>query len=291
MAEAEKEKTERENILISVEKHFSLGEIDAACNLYSDIKHDPETREVVKKLFLKYRPAPAKCPLCGNDVQLACNFDDIYFGSSEKPFWRTPKCGVCETKKIRDTLLKNINNRMADRGIPRRFLSADMKDFPKIKDISGGCYFHGPCGTGKTHLLSAIMKDRILNAEIEMHGLSYYVPELSDHPYFISIPDLLLSIRGSFSDDETTEERIIERYSSIKTLMLDDIGTEKPTEWVLQTLYLIIDHRYRSMRETFITSNLTLDQLSERLNDRIASRIAEMCKIIRLSGEDRRIKK
>jgi integrase len=56
-------------------------------------------------------------------------------------------------------------------------------------------------------------------------------------------------------------------------LYLDDLGTEKPTDWALQTLYLIIDRRYPEMMQTIISSNLNLDELSSRLGDRIASRI------------------
>jgi len=147
--------------------------------------------------------------------------------------------------------------------------------------------------TGKTHLLAAIMRNKIISTEcriIEDETFTVYEnPQIEEYPYFISIPDLLLRIRASFKDDSTTEEEIIDRFSSVGILMLDDIGSEKPTEWVLQTLYLIIDHRYREMKETYITSNLSLDELSNRLSDRIASRIAGMCKIMKLKGKDKRI--
>jgi hypothetical protein len=95
-----------------------------------------------------------------------------------------------------------------------------------------------------------------------------------------------------------TETEIIEEitgdsgWSNYKEfpLILDDIGTEKPSEWAQQNIFLIIDRRYETLRQTIFTSNLSLDELSERLGDRITSRIAEMCKVIELKGKDRRIK-
>ena len=74
-------------------------------------------------------------------------------------------------------------------------------------------------------------------------------------------------------------------------LALDDIGSEKATDWALQMLYLLIDRRYSQMLKTIITSNLTLDQIADRLDDRISSRIAGMCKIVSIKGKDRRLAK
>jgi len=76
---------------------------------------------------------------------------------------------------------------------------------------------------------------------------------------------------------------------SVPVLLLDDIGAEKASEWVKQTLYLIIDNRYGNMKKTFITSNLTLNQISNQLDDRISSRIAGMSNTIRMQGKDRRL--
>jgi DNA replication protein DnaC len=83
---------------------------------------------------------------------------------------------------------------------------------------------------------------------------------------------------------------LIEKYAGKKCLILDDLGVEKTTEWSLQTLYTIIDRRYREEKQTLITSNLTLDEIAEKVGDRIASRIAGMCKVVEIKGRDRRLK-
>ena len=61
------------------------------------------------------------------------------------------------------------------------------------------------------------------------------------------------------------------------------------TCWVGETFYSIINTRYERMLPTFFSSNLSLPELAEKMGDRIASRIAEMCQIIKLSGKDLRI--
>ncbi|MDI6755324.1 MAG: ATP-binding protein [Thermodesulfobacteriota bacterium] len=166
----------------------------------------------------------------------------------------------------------------------------DPQIWENIKEIFEneelGLYIYGKVGTGKTHFLHIVKKE-----------IQKIFPTKSTQ--IISTPDLFLRIKSTFSEIKTEkEEDIIKELSgsympydrSIKILLLDDLGIEKPSEWAIQTLYSIIDKRYQKCLKTFFTSNLSLDELSEKLGDRIPSRIAEMCKIIELTGKDRRIK-
>jgi len=72
-------------------------------------------------------------------------------------------------------------------------------------------------------------------------------------------------------------------------LFIDDFGTEKGSEWVLETLYSIIDKKYEDVIPMIITSNLDLNALGVKMGDRIASRIAEMCDVVEMTGLDRRL--
>ena len=118
-------------------------------------------------------------------------------------------------------------------------------------------------GCGKTHLAVAMLR----NAEI--HRIS--------GAFFITVPEMLLKIRGAFSAGaEATEEEIVERFSGYEILILDDLGSEKTTEWSLTTLFLILDRRDRYCRRTIVTSNLSLREIEEILGARIASRLAGM---------------
>lgn len=178
----------------------------------------------------------------------------------------------------RDRPVEEFHEMLTQIGLPRRFLNATVK---RLEPLADSLYITGVRGTGKTHLAAAILRERVLDRR----------PHVSDIAW-ISVPDLLLKIRATFRDrSEQSESGIIEEYSDCKLLVLDDMGVEKTSEWSLQTLYTIIDRRYREERQTIITSNLSLDELAEKLDDRIASRLSELCRVVVLTGPDRRIQK
>ena len=76
-----------------------------------------------------------------------------------------------------------------------------------------------------------------------------------------------------------------------KILFLDDLGAEKLTDFVRQITYFILNEREQNELTTVITSNFSLKQLDEQIDQRISSRIAGMCEILKFTGDDRRIKK
>lgn len=164
-------------------------------------------------------------------------------------------------------------------GVPARFRSATVK---RLEPLTDSLYLTGPRGTGKTHMAAAIIREIVLD-KTPSHSLSGL--------QWTSAPDLLLEIRATFRDgSERSEKEIIEQYSNCKLLVLDDLGAEKTSGWSLQTLYTIIDRRYREERQTIITSNLSLDELAAQVDDRIASRLSELCRVVVLTGRDRRVK-
>lgn len=130
-----------------------------------------------------------------------------------------------------------------------------------LKEISksdNSVVLRGPTGCGKTHLAISIIK--------EQHGSSF----------FITVPDLLLKIRSSFNGGVESEEEIIKQFSNIETLILDDLGAEKTSEYSITTLYVILDRRIRECRQTIITTNLTQVEIEQTFGARIASRLSAM---------------
>jgi len=99
-----------------------------------------------------------------------------------------------------------------------------------------------------------------------------------------------LSLRNSFVENKSDEE-VIAKYTSKPLLILDDFGSEKITEFSRQSMYAIIDRIYRNCTQLIVTSNLSLGKISELLDDRISSRLAEMCEVVKLDGKDWRVNK
>ena len=71
-------------------------------------------------------------------------------------------------------------------------------------------------------------------------------------------------------------------------LIVDDIGAEKPSEWVRERLLSFINTRVSNELTTIYTSNLSLERLREKMGDRIVSRIIGSTKEIELVGRDQR---
>lgn len=163
--------------------------------------------------------------------------------------------------------------------IPKRYEKVKYEDVPEkiremfenIPNTKKGLYIHGNVGTGKTHIAYALM--------LKSNNIRFY-----------NITSLLRRIRADFSrqpyEKEHLEEDIIETNSLV---IIDDIGSEKMTDWVAETFYHIINQRYNSMKPMIFTSNFEIKDLAERVGDRTASRIVEMCDVVELVGKDRRI--
>ncbi|MCL4497327.1 MAG: ATP-binding protein [Deltaproteobacteria bacterium] len=187
-------------------------------------------------------------------------------------------------KRFKSGLEKNIQTVLQRTGVPKRFLSP-KNNTEKLK-LGQGYFFHGPVGTGKTDLAVSFLKNIILNVEPVLEYENYKLPE--NMAMFISVPVMLLNIRSAFKSETTDESEVIKKYTKPEVLVMDDLGTEKVTEWVMQTLYVIINSRYEEEKQTIFTSNYCLEDIRKNLNDKIASRITAMTEIIELKGIDRR---
>lgn len=196
-----------------------------------------------------------------------------------------------EAKEIKEKEIKEkIDNR-----IPPKFKDAKIENSLKVvqdycsqgRYIGKGLFLYGDVGTGKTYNVYALTKQLIMNNE---------------NVFVFNLPRLLNTIRASFSKQEAYNEDTdnysyafvkdmssIEKLIDLDILVIDDIGAEKPSDWVAETLYYLINSRYEEEKTTIFTSNLSLDKLADRIGNRIVSRIAEMCDIYEMKGEDKRI--
>ena len=221
---------------------------------------------------------------------------------------RVTRCD-CRLKARSQTLLEAAR-------IPKRYehceLSSFTTDFPgahaslALAHISAtkfaqeydpqdgtGLLLIGKIGTGKTHLGVGILKELILTRGVAC--------------LFYDYRELLKEIQNSYNASvQTTELDVLRPVFETEVLFLDELGAVKPTEWVWDTVSLILNTRYNHNRTTIITTNFD-DQppagiipstraaareetLGDRIGERMRSRLHEMCRIIKLDGLDFRQK-
>lgn len=163
-----------------------------------------------------------------------------------------------------------------------------------------GLLLVGTYGAGKTHLSVATVR-----ALIEVNPEAFGVRQNEDTVFFnpdregydrglycsfFSTIELLDALRPGNEAKQSKAEDLFHRARADHLVVLDDIGAEKPTEWVAERLYAIIDARYRMERATIFTSNLSEKQLQDQLGGRIVSRIFEMTDQVPVIGPDHRRK-
>ena len=163
-----------------------------------------------------------------------------------------------------------------------------------------GLMLVGDTGLGKTHLAVAIMKEL-------MSGKG--IPTL-----FCDYRELLKQIQSSYDPSvQTTELEILRPIFETEVLALDDLGATRASGWVWDTVSFILNTRYNDKRTTVITTNFPdlkerdrparnadsqssqvarysgeKDTLGDRIGERMRSRLHEMCRIVRMEGEDYR---
>ncbi len=120
--------------------------------------------------------------------------------------------------------------------------------------LQGWLLMEGAYGCGKTHLAAAIA-----NAAVHRG-----VPTL-----FITVPDLLDSLRFAYGNPETTFEARFEEIRNADLLVMDDFGTQNATGWAQEKLFQIINYRYINKLPTVITTNLILDEIESRIRSRL----------------------
>jgi DNA replication protein DnaC len=128
-----------------------------------------------------------------------------------------------------------------DRVVLRR-VRAFTRSVEENLDGGRGLWFDGPVGTGKTSLAILVAK------AAKDAGRTYAV-----YP----VPRLLAEIKRTFDRDSSdTYLGFFRRLCTVDLLVLDDLGAEKQTEWVLEQLYSIINERWQDRRSIVVTTNI-----------------------------------
>ena len=123
------------------------------------------------------------------------------------------------------------------------------------QSLNGWLLLSGGYGCGKTHLAAAVAN----------YAVGMGVPTL-----FLTVPDLLDTLRFSYDSEDTTFEERFDEIRNAKLLVLDDFGTQNATGWAQEKLFQIVNYRYINKLPTVVTTNLALDEIEARIRSRLA---------------------
>jgi DNA replication protein DnaC len=234
------------------------------------------------------------CPVCGGSGWKSSDSNR-----------RVVRCD-CRLKSRADSLLASAR-------IPKRYEHCELSNFEfdgphahlararmaacrfveeyGVENDSNGLLIIGSIGVGKTHLAVGIIKELILSKGTAC--------------LFYDYRELLKQIQNSYNESvKATELDVLRPVFDTEVLVLDELGAVKPTEWVWDTVSLILNTRYNDRRTTIITTNFEdgqsamadakqgakranrEDTLGDRVGDRMRSRLLEMCRVVKMEGVD-----
>src|SRR3954453_8894829 len=178
-----------------------------------------------------------------------------------------PHCTLETFYDKNNAVLKSARNRV------REFVDA----WPMTID-GRGLLLMGGCGAGKTHLAVAALVE-IIHAGKPGRVL------------FSNFQDLIQEIQASFDSDEVpSKSELLRPLIDTDLLVMDELGSQKPTQFVQDILYYIINTRYNEERTTIFTTNYTdnpdakEEPLAARIGTRLRSRLYEMAALVPFTG-------
>lgn len=146
-----------------------------------------------------------------------------------------------------------------------------VEHFDEMAERGKGLLLYGSVGTGKS-FISACIANALISKEIPC--------------YFTSLSRLVNELSG-----RQDKQAFIDQLSGFPLLIIDDLASERDTEYMNEMVLNIIDERYRSGRPLIVTTNLTAEELKNPIDvnkQRLFSRLLEMCIPVEVKGKDRR---
>ncbi len=248
------------------------------------------------------------CPLCAGTGWKAVDGLATGSGKTER---RVTRCD-CQLRQRAQSLVESAR-------IPRRYEHCELSNYEfdgQYRSLAparmAACKFVeeypidktgllliGTIGVGKTHLAVGMIKELMLGKGIAC--------------LFYDYRELLKQIQNSYNDSvKTTELDVLRPVFETEVLVLDELGAVRPTEWVWDTVSLILNTRYNDNRTTIITTNYRnlpereqpgnlrstspeaakyaseQETLGGRIGNSMRSRLHEMCRIVIMEGQDYR---
>lgn len=139
-------------------------------------------------------------------------------------------------------------------------------------------------GNGKTSWACDIAHTFMV--QVFERGLSPTRPRV----VYVSVSKLMEMMRQAMDDPDVNKEKqqFLKNIYRANLIILDDLGAERSSEYVIEQLYILINDLYNKEKSIIVTSNFNIQQIEERLGGRIADRIRGMCIDVELKGGSKR---
>jgi len=197
----------------------------------------------------------SECKPCRDNALLDCEA----IKKEQEYIVKQCKCSGRQNKKIKHTGIEVGWSDILDGfEFQKQFLDYAERILDGKEEL--GAYVFGGSGTGKTFLA------KLLNNEL--------VESMRDVVFFkaVDLAMVLRTVSMANRRDEDVMGKIINDLRSVDVLIVDDLGTQKNTDFVKEIMFSIFDTRYDNRKKTVITTNLTADDIGD---DRLASRFAD----------------
>jgi DNA replication protein DnaC len=257
------------------------------------MEHLPNQLEKTLNRMMAVRHAPHKEPL--GERQVSCSTHGEYMSAGTRylgtrEVWTNcPDCVEAEMAAERKAQAEaeakrrqeRITNLMQAANIPARFIGrtfdnyrtgtpsqsqalAVVKDyaesFPKHLKAGTGLVLSGLPGTGKSHLAGAVLQ----------HILPDHVG------LYVTCMGMIRAIRGTWrKESEKSETEVIQMFSSVALLVLDEIGVQYGTDGEQTIIFDVLDRRYREMMPTILLTNQDKKGFKEFIGERSFDRLVE----------------
>ena len=194
-------------------------------------------------------------------------------------------CSCAAARRMQDEIAAAAERERRERawlegGVPSRFRRWSLDSHPDADaaalvrawvhaEDGSNLYLSGPVGSGKTGLAVGALRELWASGAWSLR--------------FAGVPDLLDAMRPGAPVPGPMAGCV-----GASWVVLDDAGVERPSDWVRERLYVLVNGRYEAERPTILTSNCDLAALAEALGERTVSRLVESVTVVAVDGDDLR---